>query len=78
MELKIALAEFYFLTEQHQKMETLLLEVVNLDPYHPDAWFMLGRAAFLQGQYQKAVDEYFVKALVTAKNRKMRIKKAKR
>jgi len=70
VELKIALAEFYFLTEQHQKMEALLLEVVNLDPYHPDAWFMLGRAAFLQGQYQKAVDEYFVKALVTAKKSK--------
>ncbi len=68
--LKLALAEFYSITEQHQNMEQVLLAVVALDPYHPDAWFMLGRTAFLQGQFQKAVDEYFVKALVTAKKSK--------
>ena len=74
IELKIALAEFYFFIEQHSKAEQLLLDVVKLDPYHPNAWFMLGRAAFLQGDLNKAVDDYFVKALVTAKKLKNPLK----
>ncbi|XQF89365.1 tetratricopeptide repeat protein [Pseudoalteromonas espejiana] len=77
IELKIALAEFYFFIEQHSKAEQLLLDVVKLDPYHPNAWFMLGRAAFLQGDLNKAVDDYFVKALVTAKKLKNPFKEGK-
>ncbi|MBA6390258.1 tetratricopeptide repeat protein [Colwellia sp. BRX10-3] len=73
-ELKMMLAEFYFLIEQHQKMESLLLDVVNIDANHPKAWFMLGRAAFLQGDFEKALNEYFVKALVTAKKLKNQYK----
>ncbi|SEK71663.1 Serine/threonine protein kinase [Colwellia chukchiensis] len=69
-ELKLMLAEFYFLIEQHQKMESLLLDVVAIDANHPKAWFMLGRAAFLQGNFEQALNEYFVKALVTAKKLK--------
>jgi serine/threonine protein kinase/Tfp pilus assembly protein PilF len=73
-ELKVMLAEFYFLIEQHHKMETLLQEVVTIDPNHPKAWFMLGRAAFLQGNFEKALNEYFVKALITAKKLKNQYK----
>jgi serine/threonine protein kinase len=73
-ELKMMLAEFYFLIEQHQKMELLLLDVVNIDANHPKAWFMLGRATFLQGDFEKALNEYFVKALVTAKKLKNQYK----
>lgn len=73
-ELKVMLAEFYFLIEQHQKMEALLQDVVNIDANHPKAWFMLGKAAFLQGNFEKALDEYFVKALVTAKKLKNKYK----
>ncbi|ASP48441.1 serine/threonine-protein kinase [Cognaticolwellia beringensis] len=69
-ELKVMLAEFYFLIEQHKKMESLLLDVVNIDENHPKAWFMLGRAAFLQGNLEKAQNEYFVKALIIAKKLK--------
>ncbi|GAA6204248.1 protein kinase [Thalassotalea sp. SU-HH00458] len=68
--LKMMLAEFYLYTEQHAEMEALLLDVVKLDPHHPTAWFMLGKGAFLQGNFDKALDEYFVKALVTAKKLK--------
>ncbi|MBA6335805.1 protein kinase [Colwellia sp. BRX8-7] len=72
-ELKMMLSEFYFLIEQHKKMEVLLQEVVKIDPNHPSAWFMLGRVAFLQGDFEKALNEYFVKALVTAKKLKNRV-----
>jgi serine/threonine protein kinase/uncharacterized protein HemY len=73
IELKMMLSEFYFLIEQHKKMEVLLQEVVNIDPNHPSAWFMLGRVAFSQGDFEKALNEYFVKALVTAKKLKNRV-----
>ncbi|ARD44987.1 serine/threonine-protein kinase [Colwellia sp. PAMC 21821] len=73
-EIKVMLAEFYFLIEQHKKMESLLLDVVNIDANHPKAWFMLGRAAFLQGDFEKALNEYFVKALITAKKLKNKYK----
>lgn len=73
-ELKLMLAEFYFFIEQHKKMEKHLLEVIKIDPNHPNAWFMLGKAAFLQGNFEKALNEYFVKALVTAKKLKNNIK----
>ncbi|TWX72771.1 serine/threonine-protein kinase [Colwellia sp. C1TZA3] len=76
IEFKMMLAEFYFLIEQHEKMESLLLDVVNIDANHPKAWFMLGRAAFLQGDFEKALNEYFVKALVTAKKLKNQYKEA--
>ncbi|MFT6207838.1 MAG: serine/threonine protein kinase/uncharacterized protein HemY, partial [Colwellia sp.] len=72
-ELKMMLSEFYFLIEQHKKMEVLLQEVVKIDPNHPSAWFMLGRVAFLQGDFEKALNEYFVKALITAKKLKNRV-----
>ncbi len=73
-ELKVMLAEFYFLIEQHKKMESLLLDVVKIDANHPKAWFMLGRTAFIQGDLEKALNEYFVKALVTAKKLKNQLK----
>ncbi|WP_372859361.1 protein kinase [Pseudoalteromonas sp.] len=69
-ELKVVLSEFYFFNGQYSNMEALLLEVVELDPYHPTAWFMLGRAAYLQGNFEQSLDEYFTKALVTAKKLK--------
>ena len=72
-ELKVMLAEFYESIEQHQKMETLLQEVVEIDANHPKAWFMLGRAAYYQGNYEKALDDYLLKALVTAKKLKNKI-----
>jgi serine/threonine protein kinase len=73
-ELKFMLAEFYFLIEQHKKIEALLLDVVNIDANHPNAWLMLGRAAFFQGDLDKALNEYFVKAWVTAKKLNNRYK----
>ncbi|WP_448548753.1 protein kinase domain-containing protein [Thalassotalea fusca] len=70
IELKIMLADFYMLIEQHKEMESILKQVAAIDPNHPNVWFMLGKAAFLQGNFDIALNEYFVRALVTAKKLK--------
>ena len=38
--------------------------VVERDPNHPRAWFLLGKYAILGGDYRRAVDDYLVRALV--------------
>lgn len=70
IDLKIKLAELYEFTEQPGKVISVLKELVALDPNHPSAWFMLGKAAYAKGDFDRAVDEYFLRALVIAKKLK--------
>jgi len=48
------------LAEARAELET----VVERDPNHPRAWFLLGKYAILGGDYRRAVDDYLVRALV--------------
>lgn len=70
IELKMMLAEFYEITEQPLKMKQALLAVVQRDRNHPQAWFMLGKVAYLLGDFDQAIDEYFTTALIVAKKLK--------
>ena len=69
-EIKLLLAEFYEITEQTQKVEKVLLELVDIDPNHPRAWFNLGKLAYMTGDFDEALDQYFTHALVVAKKLK--------
>lgn len=58
---------------QQQSLETAkqeLITVVESDENHPIAWYELSKVAIWQGETQEAVDNYLVKALVTAKKLK--------
>ena len=46
---------------------TLLRELLARDPQDPRAWFLLGKAAILQGDPRQAVEEHLVRALVLYK-----------
>ncbi len=58
---------------EQQSLETAkqeLITVVENDENHPIAWYELSKVAIWQGETQEAVDNYLVKALVTAKKLK--------
>ncbi|GGA68976.1 hypothetical protein GCM10011521_04020 [Arenimonas soli] len=44
-----------------------LRELLARDPQDPRAWFLLGKAAILQGDHREAVEEHLVRALVLYK-----------
>ncbi|GAB2660524.1 protein kinase domain-containing protein [Arenimonas aestuarii] len=46
---------------------TVLRELLARDPQDPRAWFLLGKAAILQGDHRVAVEEHLVRALVLYK-----------
>ncbi|NNC78175.1 MAG: protein kinase [Woeseiaceae bacterium] len=58
------LAEVYGDAGRLQDAESTLQKVVVASPDHPQAWYLLGKFAILQGNTQRAVDDYLVKALV--------------
>lgn len=64
------LVNFYIYIENFSKAEEYLLKITELDGNHPTAWFELGKIAFHQGFFEKAIDEYFTKALIVAKKLK--------
>ncbi len=66
-ELKITVANFYNFIQQPAKAESILKDLVKIDPQHPEAWFLLGKTAYSMGNLDIALDEYFTKALVIAK-----------
>ena len=64
------LVNFYMYIENFAKAEMYLLEIAKLDKNHPTVWFELGKLTFHQGHFEKAIDEYFTKALIVAKKLK--------
>lgn len=64
VELRHMLAVTYGDAGRLQDAETEMRKVVAGSPDHPQAWYLLGKYAILQGNARRAVDDYLVKALV--------------
>ncbi len=64
IEVRQMLAETYGDAGRLQDAETAMQKVVEGSPDHPQAWYLLGKYAILQGNARRAVDDYLVKALV--------------
>ncbi|AOE49822.1 serine/threonine-protein kinase [Kangiella sediminilitoris] len=69
-DIRFELAQLYINLEQLDKAEIELKHIVEEDQNHPVAWYELSKVAIWKGQTEKAVDDYLVKALVTAKKLK--------
>lgn len=63
-EARFMLGEVYGDAGRLQDATSALQQVVEASPDHPSAWYLLGKFSILQGDAQRAVDDYLVKALV--------------
>ncbi|WP_223668830.1 serine/threonine-protein kinase [Kangiella shandongensis] len=69
-DIRFELAQLYIELEALEKAEAELNRIVAEDQNHPSAWYELSKVAIWRGETEKAVDDYLVKALVTAKKLK--------
>ncbi len=63
-EAKFMLAEIHGESGELGLADELLRAVVASSPDHPQAWYLLGKYAILQGNADRAASDYLVKALV--------------
>lgn len=64
VEAKIHLGEVLGDQGRLDEAAEVLQEVVDVEPHHPRAWFLLGKFAILAGESRRAIDDYLVHALV--------------
>lgn len=64
---RIELAEAYGAQGRFGEAKAVLEAVVELEPHHPQAWYLLGRYSIQDGDFQRASDDYLVRALVIQK-----------
>lgn len=64
MEAKVTLTEVLGNQGRLAEATEILQAVVEAEPHHPRAWFLLGKFAILAGESRRAIDEYLVRALV--------------
>ncbi|GAA4353163.1 serine/threonine-protein kinase [Kangiella taiwanensis] len=69
-EIRFDLAQLYTEQQLLEDAKQALTAIVDKDENHPLAWYELSKVAIWQGNTQEAVDNYLVKALVTAKKLK--------
>lgn len=69
-DLRLELAQLYIEQQSLSEAEQELKVIVKDDVNHPVAWYELSKVAIWQGDTEEAVDNYLVKALVTAKKLK--------
>lgn len=63
-ETQFMLAEINGESGELRAAEELLRSVVATSPDHPQAWYLLGKYAILQGNAERAASDYLVRALV--------------
>lgn len=64
VEARYALAELEGEMGEFASASILLNQVIERDPNHPRAWFLLGKFAILSGNARQAAEDYLVRALV--------------
>lgn len=64
VEAKTALGEALGEQGRFDEASAVLQEVVEVEPHHPRAWFLLGKFAILAGSSRRAIDDHLVRALV--------------
>lgn len=64
MQARVALGEAYAAEGRLGEASAILEDVVQRDPNHPRAWYLLGRYAIIGGDSRMAIDKYLVHALV--------------
>ncbi|GAA0212312.1 hypothetical protein GCM10009123_19470 [Kangiella japonica] len=69
-EIRFNLAQLLIEQQSFEEAEIELNVIVKNDENHPQAWYELAKVSIWQGNTQEAVDNYLVKALVTAKKLK--------
>lgn len=69
-ETRFSLAQLFIEQQSFEEAERELNTIVKSDENHPQAWYELAKVSIWQGNTQEAVDNYLVKALVTAKKLK--------
>lgn len=67
LDARLQLAELEIDAGSFDVASTVLRELLTRDPQDPRAWFLLGKAAILQGDPREAVEEHLVRALVLYK-----------
>ncbi|GAA4354930.1 protein kinase domain-containing protein [Kangiella marina] len=69
-DIRFELAQLYTEQQSFELAQNQLERIVTQDENHPSAWYELAKVSIWQGNTQEAVDNYLVKALVTAKKLK--------
>lgn len=64
IEARVRLGELQGDSGQLDAARETLSAVVEQDPSHPRAWYLLGKFSILAGQSRRAIDDYLVRALV--------------
>lgn len=67
LDARLALAEMEIDAGSFDAATEVLQQLLARDPQDPRAWFLLGKAAILQGDHRAAVEEHLVRALVLYK-----------
>ncbi|KFL36706.1 serine/threonine-protein kinase [Arenimonas donghaensis] len=67
LDARLALAELEIDAGGFDSAIEVLQQLLDRDPQDPRAWFLLGKAAILQGDHRAAVEEHLVRALVLYK-----------
>ena len=67
LDARLQLAELEIDAGSFDAAIAVLRELLARDPQDPRAWFLLGKAAILQGDHREAVEEHLVRALVLYK-----------
>ena len=64
LDARLALAELEIDAGSFETAIDVLQQLLDRDPQDPRAWFLLGKAAILQGDHRAAVEDHLVRALV--------------